>query len=114
MSNLESGLETKAKFLAKMPHAVILRSASGAIRILVTSADVKRPPFFFGIFLVLPPAPAEADRLQSLGRPNIKCKPFSTAAQQKSNSRSLRRSWYILEGFGSVQLVAAIHTSVSV
>eukprot|EP00438_Fugacium_kawagutii_P009558 Skav231888 [mRNA] locus=scaffold708:140597:148943:- [translate_table: standard] len=41
-----------AAFLAKMPHAVILRSAAGAIRILITSADVVRP--------------------------NIKCKPFST------------------------------------
>eukprot|EP00435_Cladocopium_sp_Y103_P040164 s652_g10.t2 len=41
-----------AAFLAKMPHAVVLRSAAGAIRILVTSADVTRP--------------------------NIKCKPFST------------------------------------
>lgn len=54
MSNLESGLETKAKFLAKMPHAVILRSASGAIRILVTSADVKRPRCFFWVFLGAP------------------------------------------------------------
>lgn len=34
---------SKAAFLAKMPHAVVLRSAAGAIRILVTSADVTRP-----------------------------------------------------------------------
>lgn len=34
---------TKAAFLAKMPHAVVLRSAAGAIRILVTSADFTRP-----------------------------------------------------------------------
>eukprot|EP00913_Durusdinium_trenchii_P011099 g10421.t1 len=41
-----------AAFLAKMPHAVILRSTAGSIRILVTNADVTRPA--------------------------IKCKPFST------------------------------------
>ena len=32
----------KAAYLAKMPHAVVLRSTAGAIRILVTNADVTR------------------------------------------------------------------------
>ncbi|CAJ1330597.1 unnamed protein product [Effrenium voratum] len=32
-----------ANFLAKMPHAVVLRSTAGAIRILVTNAEVTRP-----------------------------------------------------------------------